>query len=248
MVLMTEARGGRSTYGEAIGILMYDRKFARIPGDVGNATTFDFAVRYHVVKGLDLSARLKLHAGDESFIKPFIEAAQDLEKTGVRAITTSCGFTIFYQDLISDAINIPFFSSSLLQIPLIHRLLRKDQKIGIVTADGSSIGLGEKHLEAAGAGNIPVAIMGMENTEGFKAISEDRPVIYPEILKGDVVNVASELVSKNPDIGAILLECTNLTPYGKYVQNALNLPVFDFVTLTNWVYSAVVKNKYNGYM
>ena len=48
---MALVRGGRNTYGQAIGILMMDTSFPRIPGDIGNATTFDFPVRYQVVKG-----------------------------------------------------------------------------------------------------------------------------------------------------------------------------------------------------
>ena len=44
-------RGGRSIYGEAIGILVLDTKFPRIPGDIGNATTSDFPVRIRMVPG-----------------------------------------------------------------------------------------------------------------------------------------------------------------------------------------------------
>jgi hypothetical protein len=42
-------RGGRAIYGETVGILVLDTKFPRIPGDVANATTFGFPVRYTVV-------------------------------------------------------------------------------------------------------------------------------------------------------------------------------------------------------
>ena len=38
-------RGGRAVYGQAIGILLTNSRFPRIPGDVGNASTFDFPVR-----------------------------------------------------------------------------------------------------------------------------------------------------------------------------------------------------------
>jgi len=34
-----------------VGILTLDTVFPRIPGDVGNATTFDFPVRFAVVRG-----------------------------------------------------------------------------------------------------------------------------------------------------------------------------------------------------
>ena len=47
----TVVKGGKAFYGEAIGMLMMDATVPRIPGDIGNATTFDFPVRFKVVKG-----------------------------------------------------------------------------------------------------------------------------------------------------------------------------------------------------
>ena len=43
------ARGGKAVYGAAVGILMLEARFPRIPGDVGNATTWPFPVLYKVV-------------------------------------------------------------------------------------------------------------------------------------------------------------------------------------------------------
>jgi hypothetical protein len=246
VMLEKAVRGGRNIYGEVIGIMMLDRKFARIPGDMGNATTFDFPVRLHVVRGVDLSVRYRIFRGDEALAEPFIRAATELEQMGVRAITTNCGFLVLFQDVLADAVSIPVFTSSLLQIPLIYRMLRKGQKIGVITANATSEGLGKKHLDAAGARDIPVVIAGMEESEGFKAIAEDREILYPELLRDDMVGVAKKLVEGNPDIGALVFECANLPPYGKFVQDAVSLPVFDFMTLTNMVYSAVVKKEFGG--
>jgi len=234
--------GGRNTYGEIIGIIMGERTFPRIPGDMGNATTFDFPVRLHVVKGIDVSTRLRLFSGSTEFIKPFVEAAKQLEEIGVKAITSNCGFIVQYQDIISNSVNIPVFTSSLLQIPLVYKMLNKDQIIGILTADGSPKGLGKQHLKAAGAVDIPVMIRGMENAEDFKALNENKGTIYPEKIKRELVTTAKELIKDYPKIGTIVLECANMPTYSKFIQEATKLPVFDFVTLTNWVYSAIVKN------
>ena len=246
--MIREVRGGRNTYGEIIGIIMNERTFPRIPGEMGNATTFDFPVRFHVVRGLDVSTRWRLFTGGDEFVEPFIEAAKALEQAGVRAITSNCGFLILYQDVLADAVNIPVFTSSLLQIPLVYRMLRKDQIIGVLTADGSSRGLGKKHLDAAGAGDIPVVIAGMENSEGFRTITENLDILYPEKLRDDMVDAAKTLVGNHPEIGAFVLECANMPPYSKWIQEAVDLPVFDYVTLTNMVYSAVVKREFNGLM
>jgi len=246
--MLSKVSGGKSTYGEIIGIIMLDRIFPRIPGDMGNAWTFNFPVKYHVLKELNFSSRMKLFNGDKEFINVFIKAAKELEKQGIRAITANCGFIVLYQDVISNSVNIPVFTSSLLQIPLIYRMLKKDQKIGIITADATSKGLGLKHLKASGAQNIPVVIKGMENSEGFKAISQNRNILDTDLLMNDLINVSIEMTKNNSDIGAILLECTNIPPYAKAIQEEINLPVFDIVTLTNWVYSAVVKKEFLGIM
>ena len=48
------AKGGKQYYGEAIGIAIIDGlRYAMIPGDVGNASTYDFPVRIKAIKGLN---------------------------------------------------------------------------------------------------------------------------------------------------------------------------------------------------
>ena len=70
---MPIVKGSRANYGEAIGILTLDTVFPRVPGDVGNATTFDFPVRFRVVTGA--SPKRVVHEQDPALLKPFIEAA-----------------------------------------------------------------------------------------------------------------------------------------------------------------------------
>ena len=89
-------KGGSTNYGQEIGILMLDTIFPRIPGDIGNACSYNFPVRYKVVKG----AKTDKIMGDEpdlDMLDPFIQAAQELEREGVKAITTICGFLSAFQ-------------------------------------------------------------------------------------------------------------------------------------------------------
>ncbi|GLI19325.1 hypothetical protein TSYNTROOL_05200 [Tepidanaerobacter syntrophicus] len=229
-------KGGRTNYGEVIGILMLDTKFPRIYGDIGNAGTFSFPVKYKKVAGA--TSQRVVREADPTLIQPFIEAAQELEKEGVAAITTSCGFLAIFQELLADAVNIPVFASSLLQVPLAHRMLKKGQKVGIMTA--SKPHLTKLHFQGVGADNIPVVIYGMESQEEFpKVFLDQKETLDVSKVEEEMTEVAKTMVSENPDIGAIVFECTNMPPFRKSVQDAVNLPVFDIVTLTNAVFSCL---------
>ena len=76
-------RGGFNQYGFTVGILMLDTRFPRIPGDMGNATTFPFPVRYHRVTGADPD--LVVRRGAEGLLPDFVEGARALEREGVGA-------------------------------------------------------------------------------------------------------------------------------------------------------------------
>ena len=246
--MLTEVKGGKNIYGEAIGILVQERIFPRIPGDMGNASTFSFPVRLQLVKGVDIATRFKVFEGDKQLLKPFIAGARKLEQEGVRAITSNCGFLIQFQDVIADAVNVPVFMSALMQIPLVYRMLQKDQIIGVITSNATSKGLGKRHFDAAGAGDVPIVTIGMEGSDAWETIAQDKDIMYPEQIKNDVVDRAKKLVRENPNVGALIFECANLPPYAKAVQDAVNLPVFDFITLTEWVYSALVRKDFIGFM
>ena len=115
-------RGGRAIYGESVGILVLDTKFPRIPGDIGNATTFDFPVRYKVVAGAKPQQIVTTPDRARALLPAFIEAARELEHDGVRAITTTCGFLTVVQDEIAEAVSVPVITSSLFLVPLLRRM------------------------------------------------------------------------------------------------------------------------------
>lgn len=238
--------GRRTIYGEVIGIIMLDTHFPRIPGDAGNATTYDFPVRFKVVKGASIER--VMHKADPTLLQPFIQAAQQLENEGVRAITTTCEFLAMFQEDIADAVSVPVFTSSLMLVPMVYRMLKKRQKVGVIT--GNSRLLTEKHLRGAGIdSSIPVVIAGLENEEEFcTSILRDGSTMHVEKVESEVVKVSKQLISKNPDIGAIVFSCGNLPPYASAVQEATGLPVFDISTLVNMVHDAVVRRRFTGFL
>lgn len=247
-IMVRIVKGGRTHYGEVLGILTLDTRFPRIPGDVGNASTYSFPVRFKKVQGASTSRIVSEKGTDQGLLQPFIKGAKELEADGVKAITTTCGFLAVFQEEMSSAVKIPVFTSALLQVPLASRML-KGRRIGIVTADSRA--LSDKHLEGAGIdrSKIPIGITGMQETKEFgRAIIGDSIDLAIDKAERDTVDVCKRLVASYGDIGAIVFEDANLPPYSKAVQDEIGLPIFDIVTLANLVYHSVVRGVFTGFM
>ena len=234
----------QSWYGESIGILILDATYPCIPGNVGNASTFPFPVRYKVVKEASIERLLKQK--DITLLEPFIDAAIELQEEGVKAITGACGFMALFQREVSDAVDVPVFLSSLLQIPFIYQIIK--QKICIITADSKS--LTPEHFISVGVNKeIPLLIGGMEDQKEFReAILEEKGTLDSDLIESEVVGVAKKLITENPDIGALVLECSDLPPYAHAIQKEVNLPIFDFTTMIQYVHTALVRKEFQGFM
>jgi hypothetical protein len=198
--------GGKNIYGFSIGILMLESRFPRIPGDMGNANTWNFPVLYKIIKGASPDAVIR--KGGRNLLESFISGAKELEKEGVGAITTNCGFLAMFHREMASAVDIPVFTSSLMQVPLVHTMLKSAQKVGIITIHSES--LTRRHLAAVGADQVPQVIVGTEKeTEFSRVILDDEMVLDVEKAEAELVRIALKLISDNPDVGAIVLECTN---------------------------------------
>ena len=173
------------------------------------------------------------------FVPLFVEGARALEGLGVCAITTSCGFLARFQTELSQAVAVPVFTSSLMLVPLVHRMLSPGRAVGIMTVDASS--LGTAHLTGAGiTPDMRVVVTGLETEKEFtRVLLDDALTLDVEAARHEHVAVARRLVGEHPEIGAIVLECTNMPPYAADVQAATGLPVFDITSLIRMVHSAV---------
>lgn len=241
MIYETRVKG-QNWAGETIGIIVLECGYPYIPGNVANATTYQFPVRYAVVEGAD-SHRL-IYDRDPELIHPFIEAAKKLEAEGVHAITGACGFMALFQKEIQAAVSIPVFMSSLLQVPFIYQMTGK--RVAIISADSSN--LKQEHLHGCGISpDIPIAVDGMEKNQAFtQAIFYADGTLDDDAIREGVVDLAREMQIKHADIGAFLLECSDLPPYAHAVQAATGLPVFDFITMINYVHQSLVRTPYHG--
>jgi hypothetical protein len=235
---MTSGRvqGGFNQYGFTVGILMLDTRFPRIPGDMGNAATFAFPVRYQRVEGADPD--LVVRRGAAGLLPAFVDGARRLEHEGVGAITTNCGFLVKFQRELAASVRVPVFTSSLLLVPLVHRLLPPRRRVGIMTVN--SAGLTPEHFTGAGIGDTPIAVAGMETEKEFTRVMLDNELeLDVEAARQEHLTVARRLVEGHPEIGALVLECTNMPPYRADIQAATGLPVFDITTLVRMVHDAV---------
>ena len=228
-------KGGKSVYGASVGVLMLEARFPRILGDMGNAGTWDFPVLYKVVR--DASPDRVVRQGAKGLLDAFKMAAQDLEADGADGITTNCGFLAIFQDELSAAVDVPVLTSSLMQVSAVNSLLPPSRRAGILTVSRSS--LTAAHLSAAGVPEgTPVG-----TTEGgahfTEAILGDSHDLDPVAAEADNVGAAEDLVARHSDIGAIVLECTNMTPFAAAIRSATGRPVFSQVSFVNWFQSSL---------
>jgi Asp/Glu/hydantoin racemase len=235
-------RGGRNVYGYSIGVLMLDTVFPRIPGDIGHAGTFPFPVLYHRVRQAFPSRVVR--EADPALIDGFIEGARALEAAGVLAITTGCGFLSMFQRQLADAVRIPVFTSALLMVPMVARMLGPDRAVGVLTVDSGA--LGPRHLAETGISEeVPVVVAGLEKGHAFTPVLLDNELeLDPAAARREHVEAARDLLERHPQVGAIVLECTNMPPYAAAVREATGLPVFDITSLIRLVHSALVPPEY----
>ncbi|MDJ0684227.1 MAG: aspartate/glutamate racemase family protein [Alphaproteobacteria bacterium] len=233
------AKAGR----DAVGVLVLDTRFPRVPGDIASARTFGFPVRLKTVAGATQDVIVGDVARARPFLPAFIDAAQELEREGVGAITSSCGFLSPFQDALAASVDIPVVLSSLTLIPLVSQMVG-GRPVGVITAQAEH--LSRWHLEAAGvASSHRVYVRGMEDSPAFtKAILDtaagSENAFDAEKIAADFTNVCRRLVEDEPDTAALVLECTNLQPYAAAAQSALGLPIFGIYHAVALAQSGVV--------
>src|SRR5215470_8210092 len=194
------AHGGKALYGARVGILMLEARFPRIPGDMGNGNTWPFPVLYKVVPGATPD-RVVRHKS-QGLINAFLDAAAELVQLGADGITTTCGFLSLYQREIAAHVGVPVATSSLMQIPLIEKLLPPGKRVGVLTVSASN--LTAEHLRSAGA-NPETPVIGTDHGSEFsRVLINDEERLDVTAAERDILEAGDRLVASHDGIGAVL--------------------------------------------
>ncbi len=210
-----------------LGILMLDTVFPRPVGDIGNPLSFSFATRYLKVK--KASPEKVIFDRAAGLVDDFIAAARQLEAEGCQAIVTSCGFLALQHHQIAGAIQIPFASSSLCWLPTLYNVFGGPEYVGILTASASA--LSDEHITSLGgiATSPRAGLAG--DTEFARVIIGNQADGDMDKVRQEIVATAMTFVQEHPKVRALVLECTNMSPYADDIAKLTGRPVFDLVGL-----------------
>jgi hypothetical protein len=188
-------------------------------------------VIFQVARGV--TARdMVVPAPNPVLLSPYLEGALKLQEQGANVVTTTCGFLIGLQDTIAKQLRIPFIASSLLQIPLVYRLV--NGRVGIITANDEALTM--TYLQLAGVSDdVPTAVRGLQRHKEFAdPLLNGVGELNLDKVGTCVADAAQELLERYPDIKAFVCECHNLPPFGQAIQQRTGRPVFDILSLVGF--------------
>jgi len=242
---------GRYVYGPTVGIIQLPANIPMLPGDVGNPTTFSFPVLYELIEEIDPFWVLadKPHP---VVMKKVIAACKRLTMQGVTTIIGNCGFFANYQPEVAESLDpgVQFFSGSLMQLPMLLTSVGANKKVGVMTASKKLL-MPSPALKNSGVSEEDmkrIVVYGNENGKEMGKVTGETGRFNPKKLERELVDLAKKMVSEHPDIGAVVLECTEFPPYAHAIQNAIHLNVWDFVTMAEFMHAGAMRKPYTGWM
>jgi hypothetical protein len=154
-----------------------------------------------------------------------------------------------YQEAVAEALDIPVFLSSLLQVPMVTAMLGPRRKLAVLVANGTTVS--ERLLRPVGITDAlkeRLVFRGLEDREHFASVClQEVGQLDLARMEADLVATAPAVLREEPAVGAFLLECSDMPPYSHAIQEATGLPVFDWIGFINYVHHAVVREPYHGF-
>jgi hypothetical protein len=215
--------------------MMLDTQFPRERGDICNPDTFDFPVRYAVVPHASPARVVRENASE--LLEPFIQAGRKLVSQGAIGLATSCGFLVRFQRQLAHAVPVPVATSSLLQAAWIRPMLRENQRVGLLTLDAEA--LTADVLQAAGVpADAPVVGIATDS-ELYTSVIGNLPSLNARVAEAEVKAAGLQLIERCPEVAAIVIESSNMSPYSHAVAQSTGRPVYDAVSLLNWFWNGL---------
>lgn len=232
--------------GFPVGIIyIADADYPMVPGNVNNGWTYDFPV---ILRANPKITQQRVFEGDPTLADDIIEIADYLvRKEGVRAISSGCGFFGNFQQQVSAALDVPAAMSPLIMAPWIGAMIKPDQKIAVLTANAKS--MTPALLASCGITDPSrLVIQDLHQTKEFSCVVDYRGSFDNSIATQEVVDTALKVMEGDDEIGAFLLECSDLPPYSYAIQMAVQRPVFDFISVIKFLCSSVTQKPYYGWL
>lgn len=213
-----------------IGVLMLNTTFPRIPGDIGNPASFNYPVIYQAIKSATPTAVVTQHSIKSNIESDIKLAAHTLIEQDVSVITTSCGFLSPMQPTLAKLAPMPVITSSLTLLPLLAACHGGIDQLGILTFDKNKLNI--HHLGDYAA----TAIEGLLASDSLKkTIAQNLPELNRATALTEVLNACDRLTTASPTLKAVILECTNLSPYKQEIRHHTGLAVYDIVDAIHWL-------------
>ncbi|MBI5960616.1 MAG: aspartate/glutamate racemase family protein [Chloroflexi bacterium] len=248
------ARKDFRCYGMGLGIILLDDVYPGFPGDVRNASAYPFPIQYEIAEGVDIPALVT--AEDKSpCLPPVVRAAQKLQRMGCRAIAAECGYFAYFQRELASSVDVPVFSSALLQVPMAQQLIGPDRVVGILMAQKQFVTA--RHLESVGIRPGTNYVIGGAMDEGrceefdhlwTKERRTNPPAADYDKAKAEFVAEGVRFYQQYPKMGAMVLECTGFSPFARALQHEIQIPVFSWGTLLDYAYSVAAHRDYYGHV
>ena len=102
--------------------------------------------------------------------------------------------------------------------------------LGACGSSGSSKGSGKKS-SGGGSNTAPKADTSPGTFHGSLVYGLEADT---SVLERELVELARRTVREHPEVGALVLECTNFVPYSQAMRRAAGVPIFDLYTLVMW--------------
>ena len=222
-------------YGENVGMLVFRPWYpcVSMPGHQANMQSYDFPVRLKFVEQPFDS--VPFHESADTMrgwnVPEWQKRAVELQEEGVRAIVCGCGLTGSIQSYLQSVVEIPVYTSTMLYVPELVATLPEGKRLGVLTVGESFLRAHDNALLyecGLDEDTMPLVVAGMYESawvDDWSTMASDD--FDPDRVGGALVNVAKKLVADYPDVGRILIECTDMPPWSDAVREATGLEVFD---------------------